>query len=391
MRSHLLANLPRRLAAVAAASSAASALTMSFTASSSNAQTANANLTPVRVVTYNILSPELAPPSHFIECQPQHLEPNVRFEKVKHALEPHIADGAIICLQEVSQAWAGLLTPFFEAYEYTLVTGLYGKRFNGYMGVALAWPHSRFKSERVDITRLADTLELPKKEKPPTDLWSSTSRIARSGWCAVRGWFGYVSPREFDPWAEAARRFNIILSTDLICRKSGRHFCVSTYHMPCLFGSDEKVQVMNIHAALAVDHVENFAQGHPYIIAGDFNIQPDSSPYELITKGSLPSGHAQLPPALENLKWNVQPTVALISAYASQDGEPELTNLAVTKFSGNDQFCGTLDYIFLSPGWNVKRVKPLPSKSELGVRSLPSESQPSDHLLIYADLEQPTE
>ena len=26
---------------------------------------------------------------------------------------------------------------------------------------------------------------------------------------------------------------------------------VSTYHMPCLFGSDEKVQVMTNHAALA--------------------------------------------------------------------------------------------------------------------------------------------
>ena len=31
--------------------------------------------------------------------------------------------------------------------------------------------------------------------------------------------------------------------------RSGKRFCVCTYHMPCLFGSDERCQVMVMHAS----------------------------------------------------------------------------------------------------------------------------------------------
>ena len=32
-------------------------------------------------------------------------------------------------------------------------------------------------------------------------------------------------------------------------RDDGKAFCVATYHMPCLFGSDIKCQVMTMHAS----------------------------------------------------------------------------------------------------------------------------------------------
>ena len=71
---------------------------------------------------------------------------------------------------------------------------------------------------------------------------------------------------------------------------------------------------------------------------------------------------------------------------------------------------GTLDYIFLSDGWKTKevsphivlvsvarfcdalasraQVKPLPSlQHTLPLKSYPCATEPSDHLLIWADLE----
>lgn len=38
--------------------------------------------------------------------------------------------------------WAGELHAFFAAEGYQFVTALYGRHFNGYMGVGLAWPIS---------------------------------------------------------------------------------------------------------------------------------------------------------------------------------------------------------------------------------------------------------
>tara|TARA_B100000780_G_C20905363_1_gene360349 strand:- start:70 stop:273 length:204 start_codon:yes stop_codon:yes gene_type:complete len=65
--------------------------------------------------------------------------------------------------------WVGELTPFFERAGYTFVTGNYGNAFNGYMGVALAWPTSRFTCEEMSISKLADTKPWPegaKKDEP---------------------------------------------------------------------------------------------------------------------------------------------------------------------------------------------------------------------------------
>ena len=181
------------------------------------------------------------------------------------------------------------------------------------------------------------------------------------------------------------------VSAKLKCKKSGDAFCVSTYHMPCLFGSDPKVQVMTYHAALAAQQVRKFADGLPCVLAGDFNFMPGTAPYRLVTDGVLPPDEPHLPPMPEQDSW--QPTVPqpFESAYvASGAGEPEFTNLATTQFMPNEPFIGTLDYIFLSSGdWAVTSVKPLKKiDSVLPVcKSYPNADEPSDHVCIWADVE----
>jgi len=49
-------------------------------------------------------------------------------------------------------------------------------------------------------------------------------------------------------------------------------------------------------------------------------------------------------------------------------------------------FFGVLDYIFVSSHWGIKSVEKLPSVKSF-TTPLPTENQPSDHILIGAELE----
>merc|ERR1712224_4135 len=53
--------------------------------------------------------------------------------------------------------WAGKFHVFFAAHGYTVVFAQYGKQFNDYMGVMLAWPTSKYEAVDVEISRVADT------------------------------------------------------------------------------------------------------------------------------------------------------------------------------------------------------------------------------------------
>lgn len=92
----------------------------------------------VRVVSYNILSSELADPEFFTKCDRQHLSAKARLPKILDKLQEEIDASSeespvVFCLQEVSHEWATGLHIFFAERGYHLVTGLYGKKFNGYM------------------------------------------------------------------------------------------------------------------------------------------------------------------------------------------------------------------------------------------------------------------
>ena len=65
--------------------------------------------------------------------------------------------------------------------------------------------------------------------------------------------------------------------------------------------------------------------------------------------------------------------------------EPLFTNYAQTKFD-KQPFIDCLDYIFLSDEWIVKKVEDTPTEQEVQ-GPMPTLTQPSDHLLISAELE----
>ena len=372
----------------------------------------------------------------------------------------------IFCLQEIDYTFTSALHTFFANRGYAFVTGLYGKKFNGYMGIGIAYPLKEFETIQVDICRLSDEKE---GGWPSLVLEDESSDADNNGWAlrkVSRGVVGRVknlalrtvqattgmiqsylvqplgihlpllssSKETIDPWVMSENRFNILLTVALRFRDASSSnsssssgsasdttnvFSLSNYHMPCAFYCPP---VMNLHIDMAArrarqlavklwkdihpnnddddDNTNGDKMAVPHILAGDFNILPDSAHYRLITTGLLDESDPTYPPMKYGVEW--KPTChPMDSAYAKNNGiEPSFTNYAHLK-EEEEAFIGTLDYIFLSRNeeedgsssssskgkeWVVCDTVKLPEREESG-GPFPNECEPSDHLLIAADLE----
>ena len=450
-------------------SSSAAAFLMTTTRtvnpSSSSTALSSVNNNNVRIVSYNVLSSKLSRPSHFTHSNPDRLTMKYRLPLILQKLEaemnrcPSSSGGAglvdkiiedaltnkevdqssspppptIFALQEICYSFTSELHAFFAQRGYQFVTGLYGKKFNGYMGVGIAYPTEHFETVKVDICRLSDERmggwpreeedEYAAKKKGPGFIHQFSKAINQFIRNRVIKQLGFSPQQErkpIDPWEMSENRFNVLVSVALRHRHSDTSssmtgdgtFLISNYHMPCAFYAPpvmnihsemvaRRVQTLaaDVHESLGADKMEEGISTVPYILAGDFNIMPDSPHYKLITTGSLDKSDPTLPPAKFGVDWSVE-AEAMDSAYAEIGEEPEFTNYAHIQ-DQEDPFIGTLDYIFLSrkakttrivdekvagAWWKVNGVTKLPSVAESG-GPFPNDVEPSDHLLISADLE----
>jgi 2',5'-phosphodiesterase len=326
----------------------------------------------VNVVSYNVLSDVLADPKHYCFTDPADLAADIRFGRVKEQLVYHMRASSIVCLQEVSRTWGASLVQFWEKHDYAYVNALSGPEMNNYMGQVIAWPRQIFAVDNCAVIRVADTVEWPKRSK------------------------GKLKSKRLDVWKEVRRRHNCVALARLRQRTTGILFVVGTYHMPCLFGSNQKLQVMNAHCAMLFVHAQKYANGLPLVVVGDFNFKPHDSSYDLVCKGCLEDGHPLAPPAYDEAVDDWQPPMRfspMRSAYAvlgeegrkGSSARQSFTNYAKTK--GAETFCETLDYIWVSGEWGVCSAGPLPTRGSVAAASFPSPTQPSDHLLISAELE----
>jgi 2',5'-phosphodiesterase len=354
--------------------------------------------TKIRVVSYNVLSSHLATPASYPTYPVEHLEPSQRLKKVLQKLENEIKSDqqrpTIICLQEVSYDWAGALHTFFAGHKYHVVTGLYGKSFNGYMGILTAYPIEPLETVHVDICRLSDTYA-PEWPKPVAE--SSFQKFSK-GWLQ---YFNIIPPEKESHWSCAERRYNVLLSIILKDRTSQQEFVVGNYHMPCVY-YDERVMIL--HSDLCLSHVQKIAEHsvsssvsnaeveeepvpprRPYILAGDFNIKPVDAAYRLLTTGAIDPNDPAFPTGGD---WQPRQREPVRSAYAlhNQGQEPDCTNYSRCG-AQEDCFIDTLDYIFVaSDSVQVTGVTALSPREDLA-GPLPNADEPSDHLLIAADVE----
>ena len=129
--------------------------------------------------TYNVLSSSLGSDSYYTSCNPEHLNSNYRLKLLKSKLEEEISRESIIALQELSHAWVNELHPFLLSKNYYLITGLYGNKFNGYMGVGIALPINKYDLVSVDIKRVADTKRFKRSSSKSSSVSGGNGMMAR--------------------------------------------------------------------------------------------------------------------------------------------------------------------------------------------------------------------
>jgi len=367
--------------------------------------TGEAHPDEVEVVSYNVLSSHLSQSWYYWHNNPEDLDPPKRLKRVLKKLQPMVQRGAIICLQECSMNWTSSLHAFFQRRGYYFIHSLYGKQFNGYMGVGIAFPSKRYDLQSVSIQRVSEGKRWNDVERPAPSANGSDRSGMSTALLDVAGYF--ASPLLFqgrralgtaqaegddeqeqpavDPWDYSRTRQNTMVALKLRPRRGeDKPFVVATYHMPCAYWAPK---VMVIHAALAAQCALRFAGSHPLVLAGDWNFKPGAAPYQLLTTGALPEVHPAHPGQRQGESWCVEQGLrALRSAYAERNpgGEPEFTNYAWTK-DDTDPFVGTIDYIFVSKEAEILSVGRLPA-----IRScpspLPTSEEPSDHLMLSARL-----
>lgn len=348
----------------------------------------------VKLVTYNILSPPLGRASYYSNSRPEDCDPKSRLPKVLKRMEEATAAGRVIALQEVDLGWAGKLHAFFAERDYCVVFGQYGSSFSGYMGVMLAWPRHAYEVIDVEISRISDTAPKEMWPKDKLDIPSHFGMLSRHELQSVIGCYPPEFEAHFDEWKVARGCMNEAVFVKLCPRGlPTQSFVVSTYHMPCLFGSAAKVRVMNIHLHLLMGELRKFAKGHPAVLMGDFNIKPDDSAYRLACSGGdLNALAATWPEEIKGLVGRLPDGQVfpggLQSAYQVFHGkEPLFTNFAQTS-GQSEPFCETLDYIWFTPGrFAVTACPALPqSKAEVD-GPFPSKVEPSDHIPLLATLQ----
>lgn len=136
--------------------------------------------------------------------------------------------------------YKGLLHAYFASNGYYFVTGLYGNKFNGYMGVGIAVPLKLYDIIHVDITRIADTKIMPKEK---VKLGYVQKVIANTKKWLINFMIS-LGIQIFKPmnkidefWDNTLYRTNQMISMKLKDKRSqgDKCFVVSTYHMPCMF------------------------------------------------------------------------------------------------------------------------------------------------------------
>ncbi len=158
----------------------------------------------------------------------------------------------------------------------------------------------------------------------------------------------------------------------------GKPLFIGTYHMPLVFQIRD---VMIIYSSAVKDLMFQLAGGHPFILAGDFNIQPHDIAYRVIIERGY-ARNISLPKVSDHkISYQFNTRQLLRSAYREKNGtEPNYTNFSTTQKSPN--FCATLDYIFFADNLTVVDVLKLPNHPT--GESYPDKTHPSDHLMLAA-------
>jgi mRNA deadenylase 3'-5' endonuclease subunit Ccr4 len=286
------------------------------------------------IITFNVGTPFSLVPAEYPDCDPIVLDRLRRKNEILSLFTNWLRTSPIIVLQEVPYNWKQDFDRYFTKRDYTFHCMNYGQKKNGILGVGIAVPNFyAIDPTEVEFIRVADYIN---------DIDSSED---------------YSSDNEYDTNLEnAKKRANLVVRMK-IRLNNGKAFYLYNYHMPCAFKTP-LVQILHIDALKRI--ITSFPD-IPYILAGDMNILPTSKGYEFLT--------------------DTTSQITLKSSYLiANKEEPEFTCFNYTTFAG--EFCGCLDYIFVSDEFKVLKSHLLLNTTT----ELPNADCPSDHLPLRSVL-----
>lgn len=355
-----------------------------------------------RFITYNLLSSDLSQPKTFPAADPRYLDPTFRFESIclrfKHILGGDAEDPTIFGLQEVALKWVGPLRAFFSTYDYSLIHTCYGNRFDGYMGVAIAWPSgwARFND---------NSLVCPPQTygRPGFERWKHEQAEIEAVWYRKLARLGKES-MPFRPLLDKFQASPAPAPQTLIAGKFNRavfgyvampnmgKVAIGTYHMPCLF---KYPHVMAVHALLFFHALHEYCTRHDldqFVVMMDGNFEPRSLPYnalqglctaeELATIDEISPGVTTL--CSTNRMGESRTTFEFLTGMRHTYPQTSVTTFT---HGHAGAFMGKIDYIWfkLASGYLTPDTKIAPTESPAEQTCLlPNREEPSDHYLLSA-------
>jgi mRNA deadenylase 3'-5' endonuclease subunit Ccr4 len=278
-------------------------------------------LTDITVITYNILSSNLAElmlKESSNVYKSDFMNNDYRWKLTSTYLTNQINNddnkNLVICLQEVSEDWLVKLATLFSKLNYKYVNIQYGRVFDGNMGVLIAYPNY---------------------------LTISKSEIFTPG--------KYIKVID-DITSKAASKMNTAIMLLLENPSLKIKFGVITYHMPC---EPNFLQISLTHSKILYNKIIKFMEETKWVFTGDLNILPDTITYKYLQSNC-------------NCIWKDYLTYYPITNYSHIKG---------------NTFKGCLDYIFYSK--NNMICKRVVFNSIYNI--IPNSSEPSDHISIKAN------
>jgi hypothetical protein len=354
-----------------------------------------------RFVSYNLLSSALSRPASFPAANPRHLDSTFRFESIclkLKAILDDVDESTIFGLQEVSIKWVGPLRAFFEARAYSLVHTCYGNRFDGYMGVAIAYP-----TAQTQVTTLSIVCPPQKYGHAGFERWKHEQQVMEAVWYRKLARLGKESlpfrpfidqlqaPPNPAPQTRITTRFNRAVFAHAKLPQLG-DVAVCTYHMPCLFKYPE---VMAVHALLFFHALHVYCvrrELDQYIVMMDGNFEPGSLPFNVLQGRCTAEELAtidEVSPGITTLSCTTRggKHQTLFEFLSSLRHTYPATSITTHTHGHTGEFVGKIDYIWykLSSGYLEPDTAVTPIQSTANQHSLlPNAAEPSDHYMLSA-------
>lgn len=296
----------------------------------------------LNIITFNILSSELAKPDYFPNTDIAHLDADFRFNKLTTILSYYVENNYIICLQEVSSIWHKKFISFFSSSKYYYNVALCVE-YDSRLGVAICYPKSLFKTINIHNIQIGEVID-----NYVSDHFSTDPLIA-------------------EEIVQSKQQLKRLLIIEILCLKTDKKLFIANYHMPCKF---TKPTLMELHILFCIKSINEIVVDNPVLFVGDFNSKYGFNEWLILTKGNCNS----------NLTQELLKKYPICSLYFNDSLEQVIDRIPTCYNQVNKQIF-ILDYIFYR---NLTYV----SSSVVTKHTfpIPSETYPSDHLPVIASL-----